>query len=241
MKDIILDVKSLNKSYKNIKAVDNVTFQVRKGEVMGFLGPNGAGKTTTIRIITGLAKADSGQVTICGMNITTDFEEAMINVGAIVETPHLYENMTGLDNIKLFSGLYPSVTKEGINKAIEISGLKNRLNEKVKNYSLGMKQRIGLAVALLHNPSLLILDEPTNGLDPAGIRAMRDFLKDLAHNHNVAVLVSSHILSEMQLLCDRVAIISSGEIKCIETMENIIKNSSLEELFINATGGENII
>lgn len=241
MSNIILDVKGLCKSFKNIKAVDNVTFQVEKGEVMGFLGPNGAGKTTTIRIITGLSKADSGEVIICNNNITNNFEEAMINVGAIVETPHLYENMTGMENIKLFSGLYPNVSKESVDKAIEISGLKNRLGEKVKNYSLGMKQRIGLAVALLHNPSLLILDEPTNGLDPAGIRAMRDFLKDLAHNHNVAVLVSSHILSEMQLLCDRVAIISNGQIKCIETMENITDNSSLEDLFINATGGDNII
>lgn len=241
MEDIILDVKELSKSYKHIRAVDNITFQVKKGEVMGFLGPNGAGKTTTIRMLTGLAKADAGQVNICGKDITTEFEEAMINVGAIAETPHLYENMTGMDNIKLFSGLYPNVTQEGIDKAIEISGLKNRLGEKVKNYSLGMKQRIGLAVALLHNPSLLILDEPTNGLDPAGIRSMRDFLKDLAHNHNVAVLVSSHILSEMQLLCDRVAIISNGQIKCIETMKNIIEKSSLEELFIKETGGENII
>lgn len=241
MSEVILEVKNLCKSLKKRPIVKDINFHVQKGEIMGFLGPNGAGKTTTIRMLTGLIKPDAGDITICGHSITEDFEKAIEEVGAIVETPHLYEYMSGLDNIKFFAGLHKGVTEAHIQEAIKVSGLENRLKDKVKNYSLGMKQRLALATVLLHHPSLLILDEPTNGLDPAGIRALRDFLKEKAHKEGCSVLVSSHILAEMQLLCDRIAIISKGEIKCIKPMSEIGDQLALESLFIEETGGDNLI
>ena len=233
MNKTILKVEEISKSFKKRKVVDNVSFESKEGEILGFLGANGAGKTTTIRMITGLISCDNGNVIIDGYNIKNDFEKAMDNVGAIVEIPFLYEYMTGIENIKLFAKLYKA-SEEGVQEAIRVSGLKDRLNDKVKEYSLGMKQRIGLAVALMKQPKLLILDEPTNGLDPMGIRDLRDFLKDLAHNKKVSVVVSSHILVEMEQLCDRVVIISDGKIICTKTMDEIEKESSLEDVFINA-------
>lgn len=241
MNKAVLEVKDLSKKFKKFTAVDNITFQLNSGEILGFLGPNGAGKTTTIKMITGLIKSSSGTINICNYDINKNFEEAMKNVGAIVETPHLYEYMTGMDNINYFSSLCPNATPEHIEKCIKLSGLKNRLNDKVKNYSLGMKQRLGLTVALLNNPKLLILDEPTNGLDPIGIKSLREFLKDLAHNKGLAVLVSSHILTEMELLCDKVLIITDGKMRCIKSMDEINKTSSLEEVFIKSAGEDNII
>lgn len=233
MDKIILKVEGLSKSFKKRKIVDNVSFESKEGEILGFLGANGAGKTTTIRMITGLISVDSGTVIIDGHNIKNEFEKAMDNVGAIVEIPFLYEYMTGMENIKLFAKLYKA-SEEGVQDAIKVSGLKERLNDKVKDYSLGMKQRIGLAVALMKQPKLLILDEPTNGLDPMGIKDLREFLKNLAHNKNISVVVSSHILMEMEQLCDRVVIISEGKIICTKTMEEINKESSLEDVFINS-------
>ena len=241
MSKVILDVNNLSKKFKNFTAVDNISFQLHSGEILGFLGPNGAGKTTTIKMITGLVKSNSGSITINGYDINKDFEDAMSNVGAIVETPHLYENMTGYENIKFFSNICKNATKEHIEVCIKFSGLKNRLNDKVKNYSLGMKQRLGLTIALLNNPKLLILDEPTNGLDPIGIKVLREFLKDLAHNKNLSILVSSHILTEMELLCDKVLIITNGKMRCIKSMEEINKTSSLEEVFIQVAGEDNVI
>lgn len=233
MDKVILKVEGLSKSFKKRKIVDNVSFESKEGEILGFLGANGAGKTTTIRMITGLISVDSGTVIIDGHNIKNEFEKAMDNVGAIVEIPFLYEYMTGMENIKLFAKLYKAL-EEGVQDAIKVSGLKERLNDKVKDYSLGMKQRIGLAVALMKQPKLLILDEPTNGLDPMGIKDLREFLKNLAHNKNISVVVSSHILMEMEQLCDRVVIISEGKIICTKTMEEINKESSLEDVFINS-------
>ena len=233
MNKTILKVEEISKSFKKRKVVDNVSFESKEGEILGFLGANGAGKTTTIRMITGLISCDNGNVIIDGYNIKNDFEKAMDNVGAIVEIPFLYEYMTGIENIKLFAKLYKA-SEEGVQEAIRVSGLKDRLNDKVKEYSLGMKQRIGLAVALMKQPKLLILDEPTNGLDPMGIKDLREFLKDLAHNKNISVVVSSHILMEMEQLCDRVVIISDGKIICTKTMDEIEKESSLEDVFINA-------
>lgn len=241
MSKVILDVNNLSKKFKNFTAVDNISFQLHSGEILGFLGPNGAGKTTTIKMITGLVKSNSGSITINGYDINKDFEDAMSNVGAIVETPHLYETMTGYENIKFFSNLCKNATKEHIEECIKLSGLKNRLNDKVKNYSLGMKQRLGLTITLLNNPKLLILDEPTNGLDPIGIKVLREFLKDLAHNKNLSILVSSHILTEMELLCDKVLIITNGKMRCIKSMEEINKTSSLEEVFIQVAGEDNVI
>lgn len=223
----ILELENLTKTYGQRRAVDNVSLTVNAGEVYGFIGPNGAGKTTTIRLIVGLAAISSGEIRVCGYSIKKDFENAMRNIGGIIENPELYDYLTGMQNLELFAGLYKGITKEQIYKVITLVGLENRIHDRVRKYSLGMRQRLGIAQSLLHSPKILILDEPTNGLDPSGIREMRDLLKKLAHQQGVAIFISSHILSEMQLICDRAAIIDKGK---------LIKVLTLEELNTNASG-----
>jgi len=213
--NIILKVEGVTKIFGTRTAVNNVSFDIKKGEIYGLIGQNGAGKTTIIRIITGLCKPTSGNVFISGYNIQTNFEKAIKNVGAIIENPELYAYMSGMDN------LYKNVTKNKIDEIVSLMGMDNRIHDKVKTYSLGMKQRVGIAQALLHDPELLILDEPTNGLDPNGIKEMRNFLKSLAKKKGIAILISSHILSEMELICDKIGIIDNGM---------IVENKSIEEL-----------
>ncbi|MDD2495837.1 MAG: ABC transporter ATP-binding protein [Bacilli bacterium] len=222
MSDIVLELNNIVKKYGNRTIIDGLSLTVESGQVYGFLGPNGAGKTTTIKMIVGLISIDSGSIKINNLDIVKDHKKAMKHVGAIVENPDLYGYLSGMENIQLYSRLR-DIKKSRIDGVIELVGLKTRINDKVKKYSLGMKQRLGLAIALLHKPKLLILDEPTNGLDPAGIRKLRDTLKELAHKENVAVFVSSHMLTEMQLMCDKVAIIDGGKIIKIDNINNLEK------------------
>lgn len=226
MSKIVLKVRNLTKNFGTRVAVNNVSFEVYEGEIFGFLGPNGAGKTTTIRMITGLAKPTSGDVYICDKSIKREFEKAIINVGGIIENPEMYNNFSGMDNLKYFAGLYKNVTKERIDEVVKIVGLEDRIHDKIKNYSLGMKQRIGIAQALLHSPKLLILDEPTNGLDPNGIIDMRNFLKKIAVEEGIAILVSSHILAEMELMCDTVGIMNMGRLESIKSIDSIKKKEA---------------
>ena len=191
--------------------VDNVSFELRPGEVFGFLGPNGAGKTTTIRMLVGLIRPTSGRVTICGYDVRRDFEAAMRCVGCIVENPDLYRFMTGRENLEHFARML-GVPGAEIERVAELVALEHRLDQRVGTYSLGMRQRLGVAQALLGNPRLLILDEPANGLDPAGIREIRTLLRRLAAERGMAVFVSSHLLGEVELMCDRVAIIHKGPV-----------------------------
>lgn len=222
--NFILKVNHLTKKYKNRCAVDDVSFDILEGEIFGLIGPNGAGKTTIIKMITGLAKPTSGDVYINGKSITRQFEKAIQNVGGIIETPEMYQYMTGMENLRFFASLYSQkITQKKIDEIVELVGMTNRINDKVKTYSLGMKQRVGIAQALLHDPKLLILDEPTNGLDPNGIKDMRKFLIGLAKKKHISILVSSHILSEMEQLCDTIAIIDGGKILRINTMDQIKK------------------
>jgi ABC-2 type transport system ATP-binding protein len=202
--------------------VDDLSFDVLAGEVFGFLGPNGAGKTTTIRMMVGLIKISQGDIVINGNSITKDFSKAIRNVGAIVENPDLYKYLTGYQNLKHYARMVPGVSKARINEMAEIVGLKDRIHDKVKTYSLGMRQRLGIAQALLHRPPLLILDEPTNGLDPAGIHELRNYLKRLAHEEGVAVFVSSHLLSEMELMCDRVGVLQNGKLVSIQSIKDFV-------------------
>ncbi len=211
MVNVILEIKNVNKKYGKRKIIDDLSLKVEEGQIYGFLGPNGAGKTTTIKMITGLVSLDSGNILINNYDIKKDYKKAMENVGAIVESPDLYDYLTGKENINMLARIR-NVRKDKVDEIIKLVGLEDRINDKVKKYSLGMKQRLGLAVVLLHEPKLLILDEPTNGLDPAGIKDMRNLLKNLAHKKDVAIFVSSHMLSEMQLLCDKIAIIDKGKI-----------------------------
>ncbi|MEK4980935.1 ABC transporter ATP-binding protein [Bacillus sp. FSL K6-6540] len=192
--------------------VDDVTFDIAPGQIFGFLGPNGAGKTTTIRMMVGLMSITQGDITIGGYSIRKNYEQAAVQIGAIVENPEMYKFLSGYNNLKHFARMMQGITKERIDEVVELVGLGNRIHEKVQTYSLGMRQRLGVAQALLHRPKLLILDEPTNGLDPQGIRELRDYLRRLTQEEGTTVFVSSHLLSEMELMCDTVGIIRHGKL-----------------------------
>ena len=216
-----LSIKNITKIYGKKRAADNVSFDIYPGEIFGFLGPNGAGKTTVIKSVLGFIFPDEGEVFINGYNTKTNYEKAMSSVGGIVENPEMYLNLSARQNIEMYSKLHGNISKERIDEVLSIVGLSARAKDPRKKYSLGMKQRIGLAQAMVHNPKLLILDEPTNGLDPTGIHQLRDILKKYAHEDGAAVMVSSHILSEMQLLCDRVGIISNGKLMSVCSMDEL--------------------
>lgn len=193
--------------------------------MFGFLGPNGAGKTTTIRLMAGLIELTDGDILINGHSIQKNFEKAIAHVGGIIENPEMYKFMSGYDNLVHYARMFPEkISQERIDEVVRLVGMEKRIHEKVKSYSLGMRQRLGLAQALLHSPSLLILDEPTNGLDPAGIREVRNYLRNIAHEQNIAVFVSSHLLSEIQLMCDRVGIIQNGKLISVESVSNLVEN-----------------
>lgn len=207
----VLKLTDVQKSIGDKKIVHGLTFEVKEGEIYGFLGPNGSGKTTTIRMITGLISMTRGDIQICGHSIATEREKALMNIGAIVENPELYGYMTGRQNLMHFANMANhKVSKARIDEIVQLVDLGESIHALVKNYSLGMKQRLGIAQALLHQPKVLILDEPTNGLDPAGIRKIREYLRELAQREKIAVIVSSHLLSEIELMCDRVLIINKG-------------------------------
>jgi len=207
----VLVARDLTKVIGKRTIVDGVSFTVDAGEVFGFLGPNGAGKTTTIRMLVGLIKPTRGSVSICGFDVRRQFEQAMRNIGCIVENPDLYRFMTGRENLEHFARMLRVPAAE-IERVAELVALAHRLDQRVGTYSLGMRQRLGIAQAMLGNPRLLILDEPANGLDPAGIREIRELLRHLARDRQMAVFVSSHLLGEVEQMCDRVAIIHKGQL-----------------------------
>ena len=219
MENTVLELKNVSKSFGKRKIIDNISLKVNSGEIFGFLGPNGSGKTTTIKMILRLIDSDEGEIKVNGFDNRKQFEQAMECIGAIVENPDMYKYMSGIDNLKLHARIR-NIDEKRINEVLEMVGLKDRAKDKVGKYSLGMKQRLGLALTLLHNPKVLILDEPTNVLDPAGIKQLRDILKKISHEENVAVFVSSHILTEMQQMCDRVAVLDNGKIVKIEQITN---------------------
>lgn len=216
----IVQLQNVTKTIKGKTIIDSLSFEVNKGEVFGFLGPNGAGKTTTIRMMVGLIGMTSGDIKIGGHSIQSNFEQAVSQVGAIVENPEMYKFLTGYENLIHFARLSNQVNKEKIDEVVKLVNLSDRIHDKVKNYSLGMRQRLGVAQALLDEPEVLILDEPTNGLDPAGIREMRDHLKMLTREKGLAVIVSSHLLSEMEMMCDRIAILQKGKLVDVQTIQD---------------------
>ncbi|MFL7797298.1 ABC transporter ATP-binding protein [Clostridium chauvoei] len=215
----VLEVSDLRKKLGKREIIKGVTFSVEEGEIFGFLGPNGAGKTTTIRMLVGLIKPDSGTIAICGHDIQKDPIGALKEVGAVVENPELYKYLTGRENLMQIARIR-KVSLKDVEDTIRLVGLENRINDKVKKYSLGMKQRLGLDASLLSNSKLLILDEPTNGLDPSGIIDFREIVQKAARERGMAVFVSSHILAEVQNLCDKVAFINDGVIKAVEEINN---------------------
>ena len=241
----ILKCENLKKIIKNKTLVENISFSANKGDIIGLVGPNGAGKTTIIKLILGLIKLTEGKVLINGYDIQNDFVNAINKVGAIVENPDLYMYLSGYDNLKLIANNYRNITKERINEVIKIVGLEQRIKDKVSTYSLGMRQRLGIAEAIINNPELLILDEPTNGLDVEGIIEIRELIKELS-SKGIAILISSHNLTEIDNLCNRIIAIKNGKIIVNETIEefkqisNGEKLDSIEEAFIKKVGENEI-
>ncbi|PEC49517.1 ABC transporter ATP-binding protein [Bacillus sp. AFS096315] len=227
-RDIVLELKSVNKTISNQKIIKDISFELYKGEVLGLLGPNGSGKTTTMRMIVGLMSITSGEIYIQGNSIKNNFKESIKQIGAMIETPAFYPFFSGYKNLLYFARMLEGVSKERVLEVIDLLGLSNAIHKKFSTYSLGMKQRLGIAQALLHNPSILILDEPTNGLDPAGVREIRDYLKRIAEVEQTAILLSSHLLSEIELICDRSIIIQNGQF--VESID--LNDKSGEKLFI---------
>lgn len=234
----ILEVNNICKSFGKKQILKDVSFSLDEGEILGFIGPNGAGKTTTIKLILGLQSIGSGSVKINGYDIEKEFVKAINNVGAIVESPDLYMYLSGRTNLNMIANYYNNFSKDRINEVIKLTGLENRIDDKVSKYSLGMRQRLGIAAALLNNPNLLILDEPTNGLDPEGIKELRSLLKKLAKVENIGILISSHNLSELESFCTDVCIIKNGEIISTDTVKSIKQDDTTSYLLeLNKTTG----
>ncbi|WP_018755408.1 ABC transporter ATP-binding protein [Paenibacillus terrigena] len=222
---VVLQVDQVKKRIGKKWIIHGVSFDVRAGEIFGFLGPNGSGKTTTIRMLVDLIKPTEGQIELCGYNVNRDPEQALQYVGCIVENPEVYTYLTGWENLEHFARMQPGIDHVRIQEVVDIVRLEGRIHDKVKTYSLGMRQRLGIAQALLGRPKLLILDEPTNGLDPKGIKELRAFIRELA-DQGMAVFVSSHLLSEIQLMCDRVAIINQGRVLAVGEVNELIEEGS---------------
>ncbi|MFZ3588524.1 ABC transporter ATP-binding protein [Bacillus sp. DJP31] len=237
----VLSLENVKKTIKGKNIINGLSFSVQEGEVFGFLGPNGAGKTTTIRMIVGLIGITEGDIIVCGKSVKKNFEEAIGQIGAIVENPEMYKFLSGYQNLLQYARMQKGISKEKITEVVELVGLTDRIHDKVRTYSLGMRQRLGLAQCLLHDPKLLILDEPTNGLDPAGIREIRDHLRMLTRERGMSVIVSSHLLSEMEMMCDRIAIIQKGELIEVQNVNEFVNNAELVYTFETDSLGESAV
>lgn len=224
----VLELTNLRKTIKGKEIVKGIDLTLYPSQIFGFLGPNGAGKTTTIRMIVGLIKATEGSVTICGYSVAHDFVKALSNVGCIIESPDMYKYLTGMENLLQFAAMDKKISQQRIKDVVEMLGLQHRVNDKVSTYSLGMRQRLGIAQAIMSRPKLLILDEPTNGLDPAGITEFRNLIRTLAYEEGMTVFVSSHLLLEIQQMCDVVSIIKQGSVIKTVNVQEIIHNDQIE-------------
>jgi len=227
----ILECQYLTKTFGKKEVLHGVSLDLCEGDILGFIGPNGAGKTTTIKLILGLQSITTGRVLINGFDVRKDFVSAIEKVGAIVENPDVYMYLTGRQNLNMIARLYKGVTKERVEEVIKISGLGNRIDDKVSKYSLGMRQRLGIAASILHKPNLLILDEPTNGLDPEGIKELRNLLVKLSKEEHMGILISSHNLFELESFCNKVCIIQNGKVIDSEDINELKKQVS-DSLFI---------
>jgi ABC-2 type transport system ATP-binding protein len=237
----IVKIDHITKRIGSKTIIDKLSFEVPRGEVFGFLGPNGAGKTTTIRMMVGLMSITEGDIRIGGYSIRTHFEQAIRHVGAIVENPEMYKFLSGYHNLVHYARMFPGIEEDRIQEVIDLVGMENRIHDKVKTYSLGMRQRLGIAQALLHKPSVLILDEPTNGLDPAGIRELRDHLRKLTREDGISVIVSSHLLAEMELMCDRVAIIQNGKLVDVRLIKEFGQADGKQQVAFEVTSMDRVL
>ena len=224
----VLELTGLSKTIRRKEIVKGVNLTLYPSQIFGFLGPNGAGKTTTIRMIVGLIKPTAGSVSICGHSVTHDFVNALSHVGCIIENPDMYKYLTGMENLMQFAAMDKKVTPQRIADVVEMVGLHHRVHDKVSTYSLGMRQRLGIAQAIMSRPKLLILDEPTNGLDPAGISEFRQLIRRLAFDEGMTVFISSHLLLEIQQMCDIVSIIKQGSVIKTANVNDIINDYRIE-------------
>lgn len=227
----ILEVKNISKKIGKKQILKDVSFYINEGDILGFIGPNGAGKTSAIKLILGLQSITSGEIYINGYSVEKEYTKAIEKVGSIVENPDSYMYLTGYENLKLNARLHKGINKERIEEVVYLVGLENRIDDKVSTYSLGMRQRLGIAIALLHKPNLIVLDEPNNGLDPEGIRELRNLLRKLAREENIAIMIASHNLSEIETLCTKIAIINKGEIIETDEIEHIRAKVNEKYLF----------
>ena len=238
MSKVVLKCQNLNKKLSKTAKISNVSFTLNERDILGFIGPNGAGKTTIIKSILGLYKIDSGKIEINGYDLEKDFVKAISNVGAIIENPDLYSYMTGYENLMIAAKIY-DIKKERVNQIIKLVGLENKINLKVSKYSLGMKQRLGIAQSILHNPKILILDEPTNGLDPSGIIELNNLLLELSKG-GMSIIISSHILSELETICNKFCIVNEGKIIYKKTIDKLKKEQQISEYVFEISDIEKI-
>lgn len=230
----VIEINKLTKMYKNGRGITDLSLDIYKGDIFGFLGPNGSGKTTSMKIMTGLMKADSGDVKLFGHSVAYEYEKAMQRVGCIIETAESYPYLTAYENLKQFSRYYKNIDTDRINEVLELTGILKYKNEKARNFSLGMKQRLGISAAILSKPDLVILDEPLNGLDVEGMIEIRKLIKELAQTEQTTFFISSHLIHDVELTCNRIGIIYDGKILNVDYTENILTNyASLENYFIS--------
>lgn len=230
----VIEINNLSKLYKNGRGITDINLEINRGEIFGFLGPNGAGKTTAMKIMTGLIKPDNGDVKILGYSVLEDFEKAMSKVGCIIETAESYSYLTAYENLKQFSRYYKDVDDKRIEEVLEIIGLQKFKNEKTRKFSLGMKQRLGIAAAILSKPEVVILDEPLNGLDVEGMLDIRNLIKSLAEEEKTTFFISSHLIHDVELTCNKIGVLYNGRMLNVDTTKNILNNyASLENYFIS--------
>ncbi|MGN0710447.1 MAG: ABC transporter ATP-binding protein [Anaerovoracaceae bacterium] len=229
----ILEVNNLTKLYRNGRGVKNISFSMEKGDVIGLLGPNGSGKTTIMKTVMGLVHGAEGSVLIFGEDVESNVEKALHKVGGLIERPAIYENLTARQNLEMAARFYPDVDAERINHVLDIVRIRQYEKEKCGRFSLGMKQRLGLALAILSEPELIILDEPTNGLDIEGTVEIREIINKLAKEKGTSFLIASHLAPEIEKTCNKVAVIHEGEMLSFETMEEAMRlNPTLEDYFL---------
>ena len=229
-----IEIKNLSKVYKNGRGITDINIDIHKGEIFGFLGPNGAGKTTAMKIMTGLIKPDSGDVKILGHSIVEEYAEVMKNVGCIIETAESYLYLTAYENLKQVSRYYKNVDAQRIYEVLEMTGMLKYKDEKSRKFSLGMKQRLGIASAILSRPQVIIMDEPLNGLDVEGMIAMRNIIKNIVEKENATFFISSHLIHDVELTCTNIGVLYNGRMLNVDTMKNILKNyATLENYFVS--------
>ncbi|HBV89267.1 MAG: ATP-binding cassette domain-containing protein [Desulfosporosinus sp.] len=230
----VIEIKNLTKSYGNGRGISDINLDIYKGDIFGFLGPNGAGKTTAMKIMTGLVRPEHGDVKILGYSVTEQYEKAMAKVGCLIEIAESYHYLSAYDNLKQLARYYPGIDHSRIEEVLELTGMLRFKHEKPKKFSLGMKQRLGLAAAVLSRPKVVILDEPLNGLDVEGMIDIRKMIQNLAEKEETTFFISSHLIHDVELTCNRIGVIYNGKILNVESTSTILKNyATLENYFVS--------